>query len=141
METIKHLGFTDKQKDHLLEMTRTLFPITGEYDQIHMHVNAGEYWRDDEYIGFNLYFEGIYQEIHWYEFCIRYLCKAIFNSLEDEEDDYPLNWLIDHHSIGVGLEDLQYQAVTSKKHIIDYLYDEFKEIQRRNEAYKVQEDK
>lgn len=99
---MKNIEISEKQKEMLLEMCKELFP---KYKTI-VFTEDHKQFEDGEDNNILLFFSGkteIAPSIHWFEFCIIHLLPK-FNF----EPDILLN------------------SELKNKHIIDYLYKEFK---------------
>lgn len=112
---MKPIELTKKQKSKLLEMCNKLFLFDFEISKNNIKI-------------FNI--EGTHHTtIHWFEFCFRYLVKAIQNKLPDE-----LVWRKKYACAGGGKWTLYshflyiYPKNFLSEHPIDWLYNEFKQI-------------
>jgi len=122
---MKPIKLTEKQKKHLLEMCKKLFP---EYTDIDIRDYNDECFPISKQDAPCIFFwtNQKYEVFHWYEFCINELLLRLY---QVENDTFGIS---DAHTkayikeIGVMIF---YQY---KKHIIDYLYEEFKKLRKVN---------
>lgn len=122
---MKAIQLTTEHREKLLEMCKELFP---EYRWLFHHHDDGTPDKNNP-VNFN-YLPGflfafkkendsdLYDScdifIHWFEFCITYLCDKIFLPKGESRLD--------------GIKGMDYYQRNDKIHPIDYLYSEFKKL-------------
>ena len=116
---MKALKLTKEHKEKLLEMCNKLFP---EYI-ITFNINALEY-------GTFMVTNNGETIIHWFEFCMTHLVDKIFESFEEDDEDF-YDRYINNGALfyGVGVSEIIFVMLNSKKHPVDYLYEEFKKLE------------
>jgi hypothetical protein len=105
---MKNIELSEKQNENLLEMCKILFPelsITIE------EVNVDGLGFDGILSIFSKYPKFICENIHWFEFC----CNILVNKLFDNSFDFGKI----------------YYELLSSNHPIDYLYEKFKEYEKK----------
>ena len=108
------IQLTEEHKSKVLEMCKVLFP---EYKVKFIPDNLLEY--DDQIFNY-LSIEEITEKevdftvIHWFEFCMTYLCDKIFLPKGESRLD--------------GIKGMDYYQRNENMHPIDYLYSEFKKL-------------
>lgn len=111
---MKKLNLSNKDRKHLLQMIKVLFPEIYSKDINRLDIRDG----DDE-TPCIMHNDGKNWDIiiHWYEFCIRQLPERLFDRLvaneiyeEDEHDDW---W---------------YDDMSWIDNPVDYFYNEFKKL-------------
>ncbi|HEX8586098.1 MAG TPA: hypothetical protein VF680_17025 [Allosphingosinicella sp.] len=104
LKIMKSIELTEEHKSKLLEMCKVLFPDyyqceDEEYNTIFLY-NIKTYMKDNIYI-------------HWFEFCMIHLSEKIYTK---------------KGKIMSGYFNIIHNLNFTKKHIIDYLYEEFKKL-------------
>lgn len=111
------IKLTEKQKEILLEMCQTLFP---EYETIRLDVPEELNNNHIFIIGFfqgNDYIPNCDLYVHWFEFCHTFLIARLSQINPKTDHDYEML--------------LSNCYINDRKHIIDYLYKEFKKIKTK----------
>jgi len=108
MEPIR---LTEKQKEKLIEMCNKLFPA-----------ERFLLWEVPKW-NLDLFSQKQQLKIHWYEFCMTYLCSKIGNSKRSDLERY------------FDESDIRHEMVTRQEwykgyHPVDFLYKEFKKIKK-----------
>lgn len=117
---MKAIELTEEHESKLLEMIKILFP---EYlvptIQPNGYINIAETEYSSDYIDL----------IHWFEFCMTHLVDKIFESFEEDDEDFYDRYINNGASFyGVGVSEIIFVMLNSKKHPVDYLYEEFKKL-------------
>jgi acyl carrier protein len=124
---MKAIELTKEQKDKLLEMCKALFP---ELTDLEIR---------DSMEDFCFKFEHIYIEygrknnnlviIHWFEFCMTHLIEKLFNSFGEDDEEFYNRYINNGASFyGIGVNEIIFVMLSSQKHPVDYLYEEFKKL-------------
>ena len=123
------IQLTDEHKSKLLEMCEALFP---EQSPFHLGLR-GEIRKGWGYSR-NFLFGKVFSEdgiiIHWFEFCMTYLCEKILNPNPDK----PARNLADKFKMFFWETNLYWSNAhlnvnpLDSRHPIDYLYEEFKKL-------------
>lgn len=112
---MKQLELTEKQKDQLLEMCKTLFPeYIFSFDNTYDDNNILDYARKNKLQDVNF--------IHWFEFCITHLVNVIWNKIPK----YGPNHIYKDLGIKPHVHLKEYLIINClKSHPVDYLYEQF----------------
>jgi hypothetical protein len=131
---MKPIIVTEEHKSKLLEMCKVLFPEYGriEIQEYAIDVDKSlpspvfvDLYKQHITIPFDIY------SIHWFEFCITHLVEKLFNSFEEDDEDFYDRYINEGASFyGVGVNEVIFVMLSSKKHIIDYIYEEFKKLKK-----------
>jgi len=131
---MKPIIVTEEHKSKLLEMCKVLFPEYGriEIQEYAIDVDKSlpspvfvDLYKQHITIPFDIY------SIHWLEFCMTHLVEKLFNSFEEDDEDFYDRYINEGASFyGVGVNEIIFVMLSSKKHIIDYLYEEFKKLKK-----------
>jgi hypothetical protein len=118
---MKSIELTKDHKSKLLEMCKVLFP---EYE---FDYEPELYGRG---IGQNIdclsiYGKNVYENIHWFEFCMTHLCVKIYNLIDKYNNDLFINMF--HGSI-LSFTHFKESGDFVAIHPVDYLYEEFKKL-------------
>lgn len=118
---MKSIILTEEHKAKLLEMCFKLFKkeIHGLTIQDNGFLNYSDTSKTTDYD----------DRIHWFEFCITHLVSKIFESFEEDDEDFYDRYINNGASFnGVGVNEMIFVMLSSRKHPIDYLYKEFKKL-------------
>jgi len=117
------IQLTEEHKSKLLEMCKVLFP---EYIETYLGVNDYDL-EPDGYIYF-IKNKNI-TRIHWFEFCMTHLIEKLFNSFEEDDEEFYNRYINNGASFyGIGVNEIIFVMLSSQKHPVDYLYEEFKKL-------------
>ncbi len=139
---MKSLKLTEEHKSKLLEMCKVLFP---EYNNVKVKCT---FQGKINTVSKNIYFDQstnimffpkkemgdvdpyiTYDKIHWFEFCMTHLITKIFESFEEDDESFYNRYINNGASFyGVGTKEMIFGMLESKKHLVDYLYQEFKNL-------------
>ena len=113
---MKSIELTEEHKSKLLEMCKALFPeykrveITDyqiDIDRNHSNPVFIDLYKGELTVPFDIY------SIHWFEFCINHLSKKVYTIDGKVMSGYTY-----------FINNIRY----TKKHPVDYLYEEFKKL-------------
>lgn len=110
---MKPLELTEEQKEKLLEMCKALFPEYISYQILDLRTGTVSLWKS----------KAIVESIHWYEFVMNHLTKAIYTkalALQHTQDDFWELYTVESFLVRV----VYYNSFSP----IDYLYEQFKKF-------------
>lgn len=107
---MKAIQLTTEHREKLLEMCKELFP---EYNNFWFSVTIGHNFILEASIPNSKILVPALQ-MHWFEFCMTYLCDKIFLPKGESRLD--------------GIKGMDYYQRNENMHPIDYFYSEFKKL-------------
>jgi len=126
------IKLTEEHKTKLLEMCKILFPeyttIPNDKNPKFLTIN----WFTKQ--GYFIHLMDDYdlkenKMIHWFEFCMTHLIEKLFNSFEEDDEEFYNRYINNGASFyGIGVNEIIFVMLSSQKHPVDYLYEEFKKL-------------
>lgn len=127
---MKALQLTEKQKEMLLEMAKTMFP---EYKYFNLHDGVCDLCTENtlDFAKIEKPTWNAWQRIHWFEFCITYLSDKILYLKSKSLSRCKLN-----HS-EMLMEIMKNFYKEDSIHPIDYLYEQFNKLMWDNKINQI----